>query len=141
MIHFQLVSTTGIKYDNDAYEILLPAQGGTIAVFENHMPLISAAMPGVVSIRKNPSDKDSEMQHFAVNGGVTEVDGKTLRFISDDVASPDDITEKEAQAAMDRAEEMVKNAGSQVALAEAHRMLHHSSAQLQVSKFRSRHHN
>jgi F0F1-type ATP synthase epsilon subunit len=35
VIHFQLVSTRGTKFDDDAYEILVPAQGGTIALFED----------------------------------------------------------------------------------------------------------
>jgi F-type H+-transporting ATPase subunit epsilon len=140
VIHFQLVSTTGTKFDDDAYEILIPAQGGTIAIFEDHMPLISAADPGVISIRKKQSDKDDDMQSFAVNGGVMEVDGKNLRFIADDISAPDEISEKEAEAALARAEELVGKAGSQQALAEAHRLLHHSRAQLNVARMRRRRH-
>jgi ATP synthase F1 epsilon subunit len=141
MIHFELVSTTGTKFDDDAYEILIPAQGGTIAVFEDHMPLISAAQPGVVSIREKSGDKDDDMRSFAVNGGVMEVDGKNLRFIADDITSPDDISEKEAEAALARAEELIRDAGSQTALAEAHRLLHHSRAQLNVSRLKRRRYN
>ncbi len=43
MLHFQLVSTQGLKYDGEAYEVLVPTTGGTIAVFEDHMPLIASA--------------------------------------------------------------------------------------------------
>jgi len=140
VIHFQLVSTTGTKFDDEAYEILIPAKGGTIAVFEDHMPLISAADPGVVSVRKKQSDKDDDMQSFAVNGGVMEVDGKNLRFISDDISAPDELSEKEAEAALARAEELVAKAGNQQALAEAHRMLHHSRAMLNVARLKRRRH-
>ena len=139
MIHFELVSTTGTKYDDDAYEVLIPTQGGTIAVFQDHMPLISAGHPGVVSIRKKPTDKDDDMESFAVNGGVMEVDGKNLRFIANDITAPEDISEKEAEAALARAEDLVKNADSQSALIEAHHMLHHSRAQLNVSRLKRRH--
>ncbi|MBX4201822.1 ATP synthase F1 subunit epsilon [Candidatus Saccharibacteria bacterium] len=141
MIHFELVSTTGTKFDDEAYEILIPTQGGTIAIFEDHMPLISAAHPGVISIRKKATDKDDDMQSFAVNGGVMEVDGKNLRFIADDITAPEDISEKEAEAALARAEDLVKNAGTQSALVEAHRMLHTSRAQLNVSRLKRRHYN
>ena len=141
MIHFELVSTAGTKFEGDVYEVLVPAQGGTIAVFQDHMPLISAAQPGVVSIRKKSSDKDDDMENFAVNGGIMEVDGKNLRFIADDISAAEEISEKEAEAALARAEELVAGAGSQVALAEAHRMLHHSRAQLNVSRLKRRHHN
>lgn len=140
MLRFELVSTTGTKYDDEAYEVLVPTQGGTIAVFEDHMPLVSAGQPGVISIRKKSSDKDDDMQSFAVNGGVMEVDGKTLRFIADEISAPEDLSEKEAEAALARAEELISKAGSQQQLAEAHRLLHHSRAQLNVARLRRRHH-
>jgi F-type H+-transporting ATPase subunit epsilon len=140
MIHFKLVSLNGTKFDDEAYEVLVPTKEGTIAVFEDHMPLISAATPGVVSVRKKSSDKDDDMQHFAVNGGVVEVDGKAIRFLTDDVTTPDDVSEKEAQAAFERAEALVAGATSRSALTEAQRMLHHSQAQLHVAKFKRRHH-
>jgi F-type H+-transporting ATPase subunit epsilon len=140
MLHFELVSTTGTKFDDEAYEVLIPARGGTIAIFEDHMPLVTPADPGVVSVRRKASDKDDDMQSFAVNGGVMEMDGKNLRFIADDISAPEDISEKAAEDALARAEQLVADAGSQQALAEAHRLLHHSRAQLNVARMRRRRH-
>jgi ATP synthase F1 epsilon subunit len=99
MMHFRLVSAQGVKYDDEAYEVLVPTKAGTIAVFENHMPLISAAAGGVVSVRAKPSDRDAEMENFAVSGGVMQVDGKELVFLSDDITASDEVNEKEAEAA------------------------------------------
>jgi F-type H+-transporting ATPase subunit epsilon len=140
MMHFQLVSTQGTKYDGDAYEVLVPTVAGTIAVFEDHMPLISAARGGVVSVRVKQSDRDDQMENFAVNGGIMQVQGKNLRFLSDDVTASDEVNEKEAEAALARAEELIKGAGSQKELAEAHRVLHHIQAQLHVARIKRRHH-
>lgn len=141
MLHFQLVTTTATKYDDDAYEVIVPTQDGTIAVLENHMPLISAAHPGVISVRKKPSDKDSDMEIFAINGGVMEVDGKTLRFIADDITAPEDVSEKEAEQALAKAEQLVENASNRRELSEAHRAISHSRAQLNVARLKRRHHN
>jgi len=140
MIHFELVSVDGTKFDDEAYEVLIPTKDGEIAVLEDHMPLISAAQPGVISVRKKATDSNAAMEHFAINGGVMEVDGKNLRFIADDVTDAEEISEKAAEQALARAEELVKNAGSQTALAEAQRSLHHSQAQLNVVRFKRRHH-
>ena len=140
MIHFQLVSSTGTKFDDDVYEVLLPTQSGAVAVFQDHMPMISAAQPGVISVRKKIGDKDADMEHFAINGGVLEVDGKVLRFLSDDITAADDVNEKDAQTALARAEELIRTAGSQKDLAEAHRVLHTSRAQLNVARLKRRHH-
>jgi F-type H+-transporting ATPase subunit epsilon len=140
MIHFQLVSTTGTKYDDDAYEVLVPTLGGTIALFEDHMPLISAGSPGVISVRKQASDADSEMESFAVSGGVVQVDGKTVRFISDEVDASNEISEGEAEAALKRAQELMAGAQTQVQLHEAKRLLSHTSARLHVARLKQRHH-
>jgi F-type H+-transporting ATPase subunit epsilon len=140
MMHFQLVSAQGLKYDGEAYEVIIPTIGGDIAVFEDHMPLISAARGGVVSVRIKSGDSDNEMKRFAVNGGIMQVQGKDLIFLSDDITAPDDVNEKEAEAALARAEQLVQSAGTQKELAEAHRVLHHSRAQLNVARLKRRHH-
>lgn len=140
-MHFQLVSAQGVKYDDEAYEVLVPAKGGTIAVFDNHMPLISAAAGGVVSVRVKQSDRDSAMLHFAVGGGVMEVDGHTLIFLSDDITASHEVSEKEATSALARAEDLIKNASNRTQLHEAHRLLHHSRAQLNIAGLKQRHHN
>jgi len=140
-MHFQLVSSTGVKYDGDSYEVLVPTTGGMIAIFADHMPLISSAQGGVVSVRIKQSDRDSEMKHFAISGGIVQVEGKELRFISDDVTTSEEVNEKEAEAALARARALVENATSRQALHEAHRALHHSSAQLHIARLKQRHHN
>jgi ATP synthase F1 epsilon subunit len=140
MIKFQLVSASGTKYDDEAYEILVPTKDGTIALFEDHMPLISAGAPGVINVRKKPNDPDSAMDSFAVSGGVVQIDGKTVRFISDEVDTPDEVSEAEAEAAHKRAQELMANAGSQIELHEAKRSLSHASARLQVARVKKRRH-
>jgi F-type H+-transporting ATPase subunit epsilon len=140
VIHFQLVSTKGTKYDDDAYEVLVPTQDGVIALFEGHMPLISAVAAGVISVRKEANDPDGQMEEFAVSGGVVQVDGKIARFLSDEVNTPEDISEAEAEAAMKRAQELMGSAENQVALHEAKRLLQHSSAKLHVARLKKRKH-
>ena len=140
MMRFMLVSAKGVKFDGDAYEVIVPTPAGEISIFEDHMPLISAARGGVVRVRKKAGDSDDEMEHFAVNGGIIQTRGKELRFLSDDVTATEDINEKEAEAALARAEELVRTAGTQKALAEAHRVLHHSRAQLNVARVKRRRH-
>jgi F-type H+-transporting ATPase subunit epsilon len=140
MMHFQLVSAEGVKYDGDAYEVLVPTVDGDIAVFEDHMPLISAARGGVVSVRVKQGDRDAEMKNFAVSGGIMQVEGKNLRFLSDDITASDEVNEKEAEAALARAEQLVQNASGRRELAEAQRVLHHSRAQLNLARTKRRHH-
>ncbi len=140
MLHFQLVASSGLKFNEEAYEVLVPTQAGTVGIFEEHMPMISAAQPGVLSVRKKQSDPDSAMEHFAVNGGVLETKGQNVRFVADDVTTSEEINESEAQAALKRAEALVESAGDQVALQEAQRQLSSSTAKLRVAQLKRRHH-
>ncbi len=140
MIHFQLVSLTGIKFDEAVYEVLVPTDSGEIGIFKEHMPLVSKAVPGVISVRKKQSDNDGAMERFSVMGGLIEVDGESVRFLADEVAASDEINEKEAAAALSRAHQLLKDAKGQVELQEAQRQLQSSSVKLQLAKLKSRHH-
>jgi ATP synthase F1 epsilon subunit len=140
MIHFQLVSSSGTKSDDEAYEVLVPTKDGTIALFEDHMPLISAGAPGVINVRRKASDADSAMESFAVSGGVVQIDGKTVQFVSDEVNTSDEISEAEAEAAHKRAGELMAKATTHIELHEAKRSLSHSSARLQVARLKKRKH-
>lgn len=141
MIKFKLVSSSGSKFDGEAYEVLIPTEVGTVALYEDHMPMISAGTPGVISVRKTSSDSDQQLKHYAVSGGVVQIDGKNVSYLSDDVTTPEDVSEEEALEAMSRAEELVKNSNTQVALEEAKHMLRHSSARLHLARLKSRRHN
>jgi len=140
MLKFQMVSSDGPKFDDETYEVLVPTKSGVIALFEDHMPLISVASAGVISVRKKPGDKDEHMDHFAVTGGIIQVDGKTAHFISDDVTAPHEVSEAEAAAALARAEELMKSAKTHVDLSQAKHMIRHRSAQLHVARLKRRHH-
>lgn len=140
MIHFKLASVTGVKFDDDVYEIVVPTKDGAIAIYQDHMPLVSAGAPGVISVRKRPEDRGDDVEHFAVSGGVVQIDGKTVNFLSDEVTASDEVTEAEAEAAVKRAEELLAKAPDQQALNEAKRVLARNNARLQVVRLKKRHH-
>ncbi len=139
-MNFQLISATGIKFDEPAYEVIVPTKDGAIALYEDHMPLISSGAPGVLSIRKKQSDKDADMEHFAVYGGIMQIDGKNARFVTDDVTTSDEVSESEAKAALERAKSLVSGAESRVALHEARSIIMHHEARLHLAQIKSRHH-
>lgn len=139
-LQFQLVSAGGLKYDGEAYEVLIPTKGGEIAVLEDHMPLLSSAEPGVLSIRKKVGDSNDDMEHFAVYGGVLQVDGKSARFVTDEITTADEVSENEARESMERAQKLVEGAGNREALHEAKTVLHQQTARLHLAQIRRRRH-
>lgn len=138
MIRFQLVSLSGNKYDEDVYEVILPTLDGEIGVLPGHMSLISAATTGVISVRKQSSDRDDMMDHFAISGGVIEVANDTLRVLVDEADHADEISEAEAQKAFEIAQKMKSEAKDQVSLEHAQTLIDRSATRLHVAGLKRR---
>lgn len=138
-IHFELVSLDGVKFSDDVYEIILPTPDGEIAVLPNHIPLVSLASPGVISVRRRLNDPDSQLEIYATNGGVIEVVGNTLRVLVDDADHADEINEQEAQKAFEKAQQLVKEAKDKVELGQAQSLMDRQAVRLKVAGLR-RHH-
>ena len=139
MIHLQLVTLTGTKFDDDVYEVILPTLDGQIGVLPGHMPLVSVATNGVIEVRRDQKDPDSARELFATNGGVIEVEGDKLRVLVDEADNADEINEAEAEAAHQRAQQLKKEAKDEVSLEHAQAMLDRSAVRLQVAQIRRRH--
>lgn len=140
MFHFQLVSISGKKFDDDVYEVVLPTLDGEIGVLQDHMPLVSVATTGAIMVRRNAKDPDHLREFFATNGGVVEVSGNNLRVLVDEADHVEDIDEAEAVAALERAKQMKAEAKDQVSLEHAQSMVDRQSVRLHVAGLKRRHH-
>ncbi len=136
MIKFQLVTLDGVKYADEAYEVLLPTHDGLIAVFKNHMPLVSLAAPGIISIRKKQTDPDDFMERYATNGGVIEIGDNEIKVLADEADHADEINEQETQKAIEQARKLRNEAKDQVSLDKAQSLLDHSQTRLRVAELK-----
>ncbi len=132
----QLITLTGLKLDDDVYEVILPTASGEIAVYPGHEPLVTMAVPGILAVRRKRGDLDEAREYFAVNGGVAEIDPTTLKILVDDADSPDDIVEAEVQKALELAKKQKLEAKSQVELDKAQSMIDRSAVKLKVAGLR-----
>lgn len=139
MFHFQLVSISGKKFDDNVYEVVLPTLDGEIGILQDHMPLISVATTGAIAIRRTAKDSDAQREYFATNGGVIEVDHNTVRILVDEADHADDINEAEAKKALERAEKMKAEAKDQISLEHAQTLVDRQSVRLQVANLKRRH--
>ena len=140
MIRFKLVALSGMKFDDDVYEVTLPTLDGDIGVLEKHMPLVSVAKTGVIAVRREARDTDANRELFAISGGVIEVNDNVLSVLVDDADNADDINEAEVEAAMERAKQMKAEATDQVSLEHAQALVDRHAVRLQVAGLK-RHHN
>lgn len=134
----ELVTLAGIKVDEEVYEVMLPTAAGPIAVFEDHEPLVSVAIPGAISVRYKRGDSDDKLEYFAVSGGVIEITGKRVRVLVDEADHGDDIVEAESKAALQKALDMQKNAKTSVELEKATELVDRHQVRLNVAGLRRR---
>ena len=136
MIHFSLVTLDGTKFGEEVYEVVLPTPDGYIAVFPDHMPLVSVATPGVISIRRKAGDADNHLEYFATNGGVIEITNNVVRVLVDEADHEDEINEQDVKAAMERARTMRAEARDRVSLEQAQELVDRQVSRLKVAELR-----
>lgn len=132
----ELVTLHGIKFHEDAYEVILPTSTGTVAVFPGHMPLVTMAVPGVISVRPKRATPDDEMEHFATNGGVVEIGNDFVRVLVDEADHADEIVASEAEEALRRAQELKAEAKDQLSIEHAQSMIDRQAVRLKVAELR-----
>lgn len=137
-ITLELVALSGVKFSDQVYEVVLPTPDGLIAVYPNHMPLVSLVSPGVISIRHREMDPDDKMELFATNGGIIEISEHSLRVLVDEADDSDEIVEQEVEAALALAQEEARKAEDAVSLDKASQLIQTQRARLQVAQMRRR---
>lgn len=135
-MRLELITLSGMKMDDDVYEVLLPTADGEIAVFPGHERLITLAIPGIISVRRHKTDHDDRMEVFATNGGVIEINGERVRIVVDEADAAEEILESEAKDALARAEKLRAEAKTQVDINEAQAMINRHAVRLKVAGLR-----
>ena len=138
MIKFQIVTLSGVKFDEDVFEIQLPTPEGKIGVFPNHMPLVSLAVPGMIAVRRNERDGNDKLEYFATDGGVIEILDNTVRILADEAVHAEDIQEDLTKKALAIAQDAYKNAKDKASLDKAQAMIDRQAVRLDVAKYKRR---
>lgn len=138
-MNFELVTLDGIKFQAQAYSAQLPTASGQITVLPGHEPLLSQLVPGVITIRRDKSDGESKLEHYATYGGVLEVSKSGVRVLVDEATHGDEINEAEAQKAHEAALALRKDAKNQVELDRAQTLLERHGVRLEVAEIKRRH--
>lgn len=137
-MQLQLVTLAGPKLQEEVYEIILPTADGAIAVYAQHMSLVTVVVPGVITVRRTKGDNDAQREVFATNGGVAEIGGKSMRILVDEADHADELVEQEEQQALERAKQLKHDAKDEVELERAQSLIDRQSVRLKVAELRRR---
>lgn len=138
MMHLQLITLQGVRFDQQIYELIAPTADGEIAVFPGHEHLVTLAVPGAFAVRHHKGDRDTSLEYFAIGGGIIEITPKTIRVLVDEADHGEDIIEAESKAALERAIKLRDEATDQIELDKARQLIDRHMVRLRVAELHRR---
>ena len=133
-IRCEVVTAEREIYADDVNEVLAPGAWGQLGILPQHAPLITSLSAGELTIRK----QNEEDLHIAIQGGFMEVRENKVTVLADTAERADEIDTARAEAARDRAEELLKESVSEEDFERARAALRRAGLRLTVAKRRKR---
>lgn len=120
--------------ETDVDMVIAPASEGEVGILPRHAPLLATLQPGELRIKKS-----GEETQMVVSGGFLQVANDRVMILADTAERGEEIDAARADAARQRALEVLRSAASTPAQVEAARMsLRRSLARLDVGRRRRR---
>lgn len=133
-LHFEIITPERVVYSDEIDQITLPTVDGEITILPNHIPLVAPTKPGEIMIKKG-----SDIRHMVVMGGFVETSNNKIRLLADEAELAEEVDERIAQEAFERAQKAKAEAKDDVAFADATAALERAIARIKIAK-RKHHH-
>ena len=127
-INVDIVSAEGEIYSGKAAMVFVPAVQGEIGIAPRHAPLLTTLKAGEVRVQT----PDGEEHGFYVGGGALVIQPQRVTVLADTALRARDLDEAAVLAAKQRAEEALRERGSEISIAEAQAELVRAVAQIKM---------
>lgn len=101
MFRLSVVTPERTVFEQSARSIIAPGSEGYLGILTDHAPLITALIPGKLSVTGDAS----HTQDFAISGGFLEVANNVVTILADAIESMDQIDIDRARRSEARARE------------------------------------
>ena len=101
-IRCEIVSQDRTVFAGDVEIVVLPGAAGEMGILPKHAPVLTTLKYGIVKVRKSGKE-----ELFTVAGGVAEVQPDIVTILADAAENVEEIDEARADAARQRAEEIL----------------------------------
>ncbi len=129
MISLKIIEPTKSPIDDQFEHVIVPGVDGDFGVYEGHTPFITKIRPGVLTLY---TGKKNQTVKYAIHDGFVMVDNKSIKIISECVESKQDLDEKRAQEAKNRAEKRLNSSNADLDYKRAEMALKRAVARLKV---------
>ena len=96
----KVISPDRIFYEGEAIFLELNTTEGQIGIYKNHIPMIYIVEPGVLRI----TESEQSVKEAALHSGFIQILQEEITILAEVVEWPEEIDEKRAQEAQERAE-------------------------------------
>lgn len=127
-VHLDVVSAEQEIFSGAVQTLQVTGSEGELGVYPGHAPLITALKPGMVRL----VNEQGQEEYIYINGGVIEIQPKTITVLADTALRAEDLDEQAALAAKQRAEQQIANQSGNLDYAQAAKELAEAVAQLRL---------
>jgi F-type H+-transporting ATPase subunit epsilon len=101
----EIVTPEARVYSDTIDTVVIPTVDGEIGILPGHIPLLTQVEHGELRVTKGTA-----VSFLAVGGGFAQVSGDKISVLAEHAISEEKIDEKAVEAAMQRAEQAIKEA-------------------------------
>ena len=130
-LKLEIVTPVATVFSEDVHMVTLPAVGGQIGVYPDHVRVITPIEPGEIIVTKDGVDR-----FLVVGDGLAEVSARRVSVVTDMAIPAERIDEAMVEEARARAEARLREKISDEEVASVNASLTRSLAQLQVKRRR-----
>jgi F-type H+-transporting ATPase subunit epsilon len=120
-----------ILAEDDVDEVIVPGADGQLTIRPHHASLISLLAPGELRVRQRGTERI-----YAITGGFMEVHRSRVRILADAAEHADEIDIARAQAAEERARQLIADRRQVSEIPVAYAALRRSQVRLRVARRR-----
>ena len=107
-----IVTPLGRIFEGEVKEVYFPGIEGEFGVLDEHAPLMTTLMPGVITIKK----EDNSEENIAINSGYVEVTPKHVNVLVDGAEPISGKNAGDIAEAIERAKKLIKEAADSDAI-------------------------
>lgn len=132
-MRLEIITAERQVFSDEVNVVVAPGIEGELGILPHHTPLMTILKPGELLIRK-----DNEEIYMAISGGFLEVRPDKVIILADACERAEEINIERAQAAKERAEQLLKTRPPGTDVSQIEAALRRSLVRLKVAERRRR---
>lgn len=125
----RIITPDRVFYEGEVDMVEFNTTEGQIGILPGHIPLTVIVKPGILNISELDGEKEA-----ALHSGFAEILPDKVTILAEIIEWPEEIDEERAEAALQRAQERLRNRNKETDLARAETALQRAVARIQVLK-------